>query len=151
MRCRTDRDSRGRRHSLRQPTRSINKKIYTYSEGICETGHVRRKPGALVPLELAILELAAARGGKPFHGFELAKALAAAHGSRGLTAHGTLYKALGRLADQELLEDEWEDPEIALREGRPRRRLYRLTGAGVHRLAQEKPQATTPTSQAAFA
>ncbi len=112
---------------------------------------MRRKPGALVPLELAILELGAARGGNPFHGFELAKALAAADGSRALTAHGTLYKALGRLADQGLLEDEWEDPEIALREGRPRRRLYRITGAGAHRLAQERRQATTPTSQAAFA
>ena len=112
---------------------------------------MRRKPGALVPLELAILELAAAQRGNPFHGFTLAKALAAADAARALAAHGTLYKALGRLADQRLLEDEWEDPEIALREGRPRRRLYRITGAGAHRLAQERRQATTPTSQAAFA
>ena len=112
---------------------------------------MRRKPGALVPLELAILELAAARGEGSFHGFELAKALADADGSRSLTAHGTLYKALGRLADQGLLEDEWEDPEIALRDGRPRRRLYRITGAGVRRAAEERRNATTPGRRTAFA
>lgn len=98
---------------------------------------MRRKPGALVPLEIAILELAATRAG-PFHGFEIAKHLADARGSRALTAHGTLYKALSRLADGGLLEDEWEDPVAALGEGRPRRRLYRITGAGERRLAAER-------------
>jgi PadR family transcriptional regulator PadR len=98
---------------------------------------VRRKPGALVPLELAILEVAAARG-EPFHGFELAKALADTAGARSLTSHGTLYKALGRLAEQRLLEAEWEDPEIGVREGRPRRRLYRITGEGARRVAAEQ-------------
>jgi PadR family transcriptional regulator PadR len=98
---------------------------------------VRRKPGALVPLELDILELAAGRT-EPFHGFELAKALADAEGSRRLTAHGTLYKALGRLARQGMLEAEWEDPAIAVREGRPRRRLYRITGEGARRVAAER-------------
>ena len=99
---------------------------------------MRRKPGTLVPLELSILEAAAERGSEAFHGFELAKALADAEGAKGLTAHGTLYKALGRLAQQGLLDAEWEDPEIAVREGRPRRRLYRLTGEGARRLAQER-------------
>ena len=105
---------------------------------------MRRRPGALVPLELSILEAAAARDGEPFHGFELAKALADASGAKGLTAHGTLYKALGRLDEQGLLEAEWEDPEVGLREGRPRRRLYRLTGDGARRLAQE--QAGSPSA-----
>lgn len=95
---------------------------------------MRRKPGALVPLELSILNAAASRL-EPFHGFELAKALAEGDGARGLTSHGTLYKALGRLADQGLLEAAWEDPEIAVHEGRPRRRLYRITGEGARRLA----------------
>lgn len=107
---------------------------------------MRRKPGALVPLELAILETAATRGSEPFHGFELARALADGDGVRGLTAHGTLYKALGRLAEQGLLEAEWEDPEIGLREGRPRRRLYRLTGDGARRLAAERRPAPLPAS-----
>lgn len=98
---------------------------------------MRRRPGALVPLEVAILDVASSRS-ETFHGFELAKALADADGSRKLTAHGTLYKALGRLADGGLLEAEWEDPDVALREGRPRRRLYRITGEGARRLAAER-------------
>ena len=49
-------------------------------------------------------------------------------GSRALTAHGTLYKALGRLEERGLLTSAWEDAAAA--EGRPRRRLYELTGRG---------------------
>lgn len=98
---------------------------------------MRRKPGALVPLELDILELATGRM-EAFHGFEFAKALADAERSRALTAHGTLYKALGRLSKQGLLEAEWEDPDIAICEGRPRRRLYRITGEGARRVAAER-------------
>jgi DNA-binding PadR family transcriptional regulator len=52
-----------------------------------------------------------------------------------LTAHGTLYKALGRMAAAGLLESRWEEPELALAEGRPRRRLYWVTGAGERALA----------------
>jgi DNA-binding PadR family transcriptional regulator len=103
---------------------------------------VRRKAGTLIPLELAILE-AGSRRREAFHGFELAKALADDAGSRSLVAHGTLYKALGRLTVAGLLEDEWEDAELALRAGRPRRRLYRLTGDGARVLA-ERPRPVTP-------
>jgi DNA-binding PadR family transcriptional regulator len=49
-------------------------------------------------------------------------------GSRSLTSHGTLYKALGRLEELGLLTSRWED--AAAVEGRPRRRLYALTGEG---------------------
>ena len=59
-----------------------------------------------------------------FHGFALAQGLRAERGSRSLTAHGTLYKALGRLEELGLLTSQWEDGEAA--EGRPRRRLYEL-------------------------
>ena len=111
---------------------------------------MRRKPGALVPLELSILELASTRS-EPFHGFELAKALADADGSRALTAHGTLYKALGRLAESGLLEDEWEDPAIALQEGRPRRRLYRITGEGARRIAAARRAAPAARPAAGIA
>jgi len=104
---------------------------------------MRRKAGTLIPLEISILEAAAA-GSEPFHGFELAKAIADASGSRSLTAHGTLYKALARLADAGLLEDEWEDPDVALAAGRPRRRLYRITGTGERRLAEERGRRTVP-------
>ncbi len=109
---------------------------------------MRRKPGALVPLELAILDVAAARS-ETFHGFELARALADGDGARGLTAHGTLYKALGRLAEHGLLEAAWEDPAIGEREGRPRRRLYRITGEGERRLAAERRAAAASSPRPA--
>ena len=111
---------------------------------------MRRKPGALVPLELAILDAASGRA-EPFHGFELAKALAGTGGSRALTAHGTLYKALGRLDEQGLLESAWEEPEIAVEAGRPRRRLYRITGEGARRIAAEQRAAARLTPAAGIA
>jgi DNA-binding PadR family transcriptional regulator len=81
----------------------------------------------LLPLELAILRIAAAE--PEIHGFGVARALRDAHGT-GLTAHGTLYKALSRLAGRGLLAARWEPAGDAERAGRPRRRLYRITDAG---------------------
>jgi PadR family transcriptional regulator, regulatory protein PadR len=91
----------------------------------------RRKPGTLVPLETEILGVALSilrSGQATFHGFGLAHEMREHSGSRALTGHGTLYKALGRLEDFGLLASRWED---APAEGRPRRRLYELTGRGV--------------------
>jgi hypothetical protein len=91
-----------------------------------------RKPGTLLPIETEILVLALSMhraGQSTFHGFGLAQAMRERRGSRSLTAHGTLYKALGRLEEHGLLTSRWEDPAAA--EGRPRRRLYGLTGLGV--------------------
>jgi DNA-binding PadR family transcriptional regulator len=65
-----------------------------------------------------------------FHGFGLAQAMREQTGSRSLTGHGTLYKALNRLEEFGLLTSRWEDAAAA--EGRPRRRLYELTGQGAH-------------------
>ena len=91
----------------------------------------RRKPGTLVPLEAEILGAALSirqSGDGTFHGFGLAQTMRAHSGSRALTGHGTLYKALGRLEEFGLLVSRWEDAEAV--EGRPRRRLYELTGEG---------------------
>jgi len=55
-------------------------------------------------------------------------------GSRSLTSHGTLYKALGRLEEFGLVASRWEDAAAA--EGRPRRRLFELTGQGA-RVAEQ--------------
>jgi PadR family transcriptional regulator, regulatory protein PadR len=91
----------------------------------------RRKPGTLLPLETEILGAALElqrSGHASFHGFGLAQSMRERNGSRSLTGHGTLYKALGRLEDFGLLTSRWEDAEAA--EGRPRRRLYELTGQG---------------------
>jgi PadR family transcriptional regulator PadR len=94
---------------------------------------MRRKPGSLVPLELAICACAAdlrSRGIDECHGYEIAKRLGDAGDRRLLTAYGTLYRALGRLEQMGLLESRWEDPEIPARENRPGRRLYSITTAG---------------------
>jgi PadR family transcriptional regulator PadR len=99
---------------------------------------MRRKPGTLLPLEVDILEAGLElrrTGGARFHGFQLAKTNADHAGPRPLTAHGTLYKALQRFEEAGLLESQWEDPNIAAAEGRPRRRLYAVTGAGERVLA----------------
>ena len=94
---------------------------------------MRRKPGTLLPLEVDILSAALAlRGRAPegVHGFLLAKAMADAADARRLTAHGTLYKALRRLEGAGMLTSRWEVASRALAEGRPRRRLYRITRKG---------------------
>lgn len=94
---------------------------------------MRRRRGALLPLEVDILEasIEAAREGEEWlHGYAFAKRISEGRDSKRLTAHGTLYKALGRLDDSGLLEHRWEDPAAALEAGRPRRRLYRITGLG---------------------
>jgi DNA-binding PadR family transcriptional regulator len=93
----------------------------------------RRKPGTLLPLETEILEVALAllrSDQAAFHGFGLAQTMREQTGSRSLTGHGTLYKALGRLEQFGLLTSAWEDPAEA--DGRPRRRLYELTRQGAH-------------------
>ena len=102
----------------------------------------RRKPGALLPLELEILEAALTMrrtGQGSFHGFGLARTLREATGSRSLTAHGTLYKALGRLEELGLLASRWEDPAAAAG-GRPRRRLYELSGEGAQVAARARTE-----------
>jgi len=50
---------------------------------------------------------------------------------------GTLYPVMARLETVGWVESSWEDPELGVREGRPRRRYYQLTrdGAEQARLA----------------
>jgi PadR family transcriptional regulator, regulatory protein PadR len=114
----------------------------------------RRKPGTLLPLETQILGVALSMhrlGDATFHGFGLAKLMREQSGSRALTGHGTLYKALGRLEELGLLTSRWED--MAAAEGRPRRRLYELTGQGARlaeqALADDADQATTRSPRVA--
>ena len=94
---------------------------------------MRRKPGTLLPLELAVcvaaVDLAEAGIGE-FHGYDLARRIGDLEERRLLTAYGTLYRTLGRLEKMGLLESHWEDPAIPARENRPGRRLYTITGAG---------------------
>jgi PadR family transcriptional regulator len=94
---------------------------------------MRRKAGAIIPLEMAILEASSElrRAGQPeAHGYLLAKVVQDLREARRLTAYGTLYKALTRLEREGFLASRWEDPLAAAAEARPRRRFYRLTLEG---------------------
>lgn len=105
---------------------------------------MRRKPGRLIPLEVAALEAALelrGQGTDEFHGFLLAKEMRDADGARRLTAHGTLYRSLARLEEAGLLESRWEDPQVAAGEGRPLRRLYAVTAVGEEALARARDEA----------
>ena len=109
---------------------------------------MRRRPGTLLPLEVEILEAALRldRGGEHrFHGFGIAKVIADGRETATLTSHGTLYKALGRLEAAGLLSSAWEDADTAVAEGRPRRRLYEVTGATQVALAEHRMR-TAPGS-----
>jgi DNA-binding PadR family transcriptional regulator len=107
---------------------------------------VRRKPGAVLPLEASILAAAvemAHAGVTQFHGYSLAKQLRDDGTEHGLVAHGTLYKALARLEKAGLLASVWEDPDASVSEGRPRRRLYSITTQGRATLAELEPSTAT--------
>jgi PadR family transcriptional regulator, regulatory protein PadR len=104
-----------------------------------------RPAGRLLDLEYSILEVGLelhATGGE-IYGFAIARHLAEQSGNSGLIGHGTLYKALARLVNMGLVESEWEDYSASESEGRPRRRLYRITGAGRAALAT-RPVAVVP-------
>lgn len=101
----------------------------------------------MLPIEEAILAAGLdlrRNGNSEFHGFAIAKRMQDIAEAQQLTAHGTLYKALGRLEAAGLLESHWEEADLALAEGRPRRRLYRVTGAGERAAATIRAQSGRP-------
>ena len=57
-------------------------------------------------------------------------ATAAETGPRSLRANGTVYKLMYRLTRIGAVTSYWEEPELALAAGRPRRRYYVLTENG---------------------
>ena len=100
---------------------------------------MRRKPGALLPIEVSLLKAGVelAKGGSPeFHGYLIARQIRDREAAKRLTAHGTLYRALDRMEAAGLLVSSWEDPQLGEAEGRPRRRLYRVTAVGEQALAR---------------
>lgn len=112
---------------------------------------MRRKANTLLPIEVSILDagIRLRTDGLPsFHGFLIAKQIKEREGARLLTAHGTLYKALGRLEKAKLLQSSWEDPLIAAEERRPRRRLYTVTPAGEAALARAVHTSVGPVGEA---
>ena len=110
---------------------------------------MRRKPGSLVPLELAICTTALdlrRHGSEEFHGFLIAKQIKHASDNRLLTAYGTLYRALSRLEAMGLVRSRPEDPLIAAQENRPPRRLYTLTPSGEAAVRQAGRAVLLPTT-----
>lgn len=108
---------------------------------------MRHREGAIVPLEVSILEAAldlTRRGTPEAHGFLLARELRDRQGAKRLTAYGALYKALERLEQRGYLASRWEDPNRAFGDGRPRRRFYRLTIVGEHALADTRAADRAP-------
>jgi PadR family transcriptional regulator PadR len=111
---------------------------------------MRRKPGTLVPLEMAICRTALTlklNASAEFHGYEIARHLGEASDQKSLTAYGTLYRALGRLEEMGLLKSRGEDPRVAARENRPRRRFYALTALG-ERAARAAADESAPVEAA---
>ena len=95
-----------------------------------------RPVGRLLDLEYEILDGCAslASDDEEAYGFALARLLADRSAST-LIGHGTLYKALGRLVKMGMLDARWGDSPD---DGRPRRRLYALTGEG-ERVLRARP------------
>ncbi len=61
-----------------------------------------------------------------FTGFQIAMEIEEPAEARYLIGYGTLYRALYELERQESLCSRWEDPDVAKKEGRLRRRYYQL-------------------------
>jgi DNA-binding PadR family transcriptional regulator len=104
---------------------------------------MRRKPGALVPLELAILQAGLdlrLQGLEEFHGYRIARQIESDSSARRLTAYGSLYRALARLERMGFVSSRAEDPRIAAREHRPIRHLYQVTPAGEQAYARADTQ-----------
>jgi PadR family transcriptional regulator, regulatory protein PadR len=106
----------------------------------------RRRAGTLLPLEEKILEVGMrldAEGRPEFYGFALAEELRSIGTSDRLLGHGTLYKALARLEQGGVLTSRWEDVD-ASEAGRPRRRLYRVTGSAAAALTESRALSEAP-------
>jgi PadR family transcriptional regulator, regulatory protein PadR len=59
---------------------------------------------------------------------------------------GTIHPILARLEGLGWLESRWEDASSAYKDGRPRRRYYRLTIEGVEQARAALARATTPVT-----
>ena len=66
------------------------------------------------------------RGINEFTGFQIAMEIKESAEARYLIGYGTLYRALYELERRGSLHSRWEDPNVAEKEGRLRRRYYQL-------------------------
>lgn len=80
-------------------------------------------------LDLLLLSVVKAR---PVHGYEVISELRERSGGEFDVPEGTVYPLLHRLEADGLLQSSWDDS------GKRRRRVYRLTAAGLRALAEER-------------
>jgi PadR family transcriptional regulator PadR len=80
-----------------------------------------KMPRMTLPTQLVLGELIADPA-RRIHGFELCAATG--------QPSGTVYPILARLEGLGWLESEWEEPDVHVPAGRPRRRYYQLTKDG---------------------
>ena len=89
---------------------------------------------------LSVLAVLAERPSKWFYGLEIAELT-------GLKS-GSLYPILIRLADRDLFEAQWLEPETP---GRPPRHAYRILPAGLQALEQARAGRRIITNRESFA
>jgi DNA-binding PadR family transcriptional regulator len=100
---------------------------------------MRRDGSQLYPIDRAIIRILDEQtpsGSEGVHGYELADRLTRRTGPDDptdagcLRSNGTVYKALHRLSRCGAISSSWEEADVALEAGRPRRRYYLLTENG---------------------
>lgn len=93
------------------------------------------------------------QGVEKWTGFEVAIEIQRIKESRLLMARGSLYTALWDLEKRRMLSGLWEQGVVVADEGRPRRKLYRLTHVGIAAAtalrAEEMHQDNTTPAQGA--
>lgn len=104
------------------------------------------RPDELLPLTPVAFEILLSLADGEQHGYRIMQDVEARTGGR-ITLHaGTLYRALARLLEHELIEELSERPDPASTDGR--RRYYRLTARG---LAVARAEAARLADQVAAA
>lgn len=87
-----------------------------------------RDPEALLPLRHATYQVLLALGDEPMHGYAIMQAVSAMTQGQERILPGTLYAALARMVEDQLVEESApRDPDPS---GGPARRYYRRTAFG---------------------
>jgi DNA-binding PadR family transcriptional regulator len=100
-----------------------------------------RDPETLLPLKHATYQVLLALGDEPLHGYAIMQAVSAMTQGQEKILPGTLYAALARMVDEQLVEE--SAPRDRDPSGGPARRYYRRTafGRAVARAESERVRA----------
>jgi PadR family transcriptional regulator PadR len=108
---------KGRAYSSEKRTRTLLR-TYLYIDSLLLMEQKLRMTRALEDVLRALV----AEPTKDFYGLQLCQAAN--------LPSGTIYPILARLEQSGWVTSDWEDPDISITEGRPRRRFYRLSEDG---------------------